>query len=296
MTRHLLAPRFVIRHPAFGPLHSPRVLTRIFSDVHYGDRASRVRRLAQLRPLLDGVAHLVLNGDTLDTRPGPRPDFTAEIRAEVLAFFPQHAPHVTLLTGNHDADLTPRHTLDLAGGAVFVTHGDILFDTIVPWGRDAALIGGKITAALATLPPKSRDQLDARLAVWRRVAAAIPQRHQSESRRLRYALHFLADTIWPPLRVLRVLRAWRDEPPRAAALVQRHRPRAKFVVLGHTHRTLVQRTADGVTVINTGAFCPPFGATVVDLSPGRLLVRRVEVRGSEFHAGAAVAEFPLAGA
>ena len=87
-------------------------LTRIFSDIHYGDRASRVRRLAQLRPLLAGVDHLVLNGDTLDTRPGPNPDHTAACRAEVLAFFGEHVPRTTFLTGNHDANFTSEHALD----------------------------------------------------------------------------------------------------------------------------------------------------------------------------------------
>ena len=42
-------------------------LIRIFSDLHYGDRSSRLRRLDQLSPLLDGISRLILNGDTLDT-------------------------------------------------------------------------------------------------------------------------------------------------------------------------------------------------------------------------------------
>jgi predicted phosphodiesterase len=269
-------------------------LIRIFSDIHYGDPASRVHRLAQLRPLLDGVFELVLNGDTLDTRPSPRPQFTAEIRAEVLAFFPAQVPRVTFVTGNHDPDLSAQSTLDLAGGQIFVTHGDILFDNIVPWGRDAPVIGEKISAGLAALPPPARGQLAERLAVWRRVAAEIPQRHQSKPRGLSYAIGFIADTAWPPLRVLRVLQAWREEPARAAELARRYRPKAKFVLLGHTHKPFVRHTPSGVTVLNTGAFCPPFGSHAIDLTPGRLTVRCIEERGGEFHAGAIVAEFSLA--
>ncbi|MBC7369402.1 MAG: hypothetical protein H7343_21760, partial [Undibacterium sp.] len=54
----MLRPR-----PAF--LVAPLVpgLTRILSDLHYGDRASRLLSLGQLRPLLDGPDHVVLNGD-----------------------------------------------------------------------------------------------------------------------------------------------------------------------------------------------------------------------------------------
>ena len=269
-------------------------LTRIFSDIHYGDRASRVRRLAQLRPLLAGVDHLVLNGDTLDTRPSPVPAHTAACRVEVLAFFTENTPRVTFLTGNHDADLTAEHALDLAGGAVFVTHGDILHDDIVPWGQDASMIRLRIAAALAALPAAERGQLAPRLAVWRRVAATIPQRHQSESHGFRYVMQFARDTVWPPARIWRVWRTWREETPRAAAFVMMHRPQAKYFVIGHTHRSGVWRAPAGIVVINTGSFCRPFGGCAVDLAGERVSVRRIVARGGEFHAGTVFAEFSLA--
>lgn len=271
----------------------PAELTRIISDIHYGDRASRVHRLGQLRPLLDGVTALVLNGDTLDTRLGPAPAHTAACRTAVLEFFPKHVPHVTFLTGNHDPDLSPHHALDLADGRVFATHGDIFYDNVVPWGRDAARIGGLISAALAAVPPSAREDLATRLAVWRRVAASIPQRHQSERRRLKYALHYAVDTVWPPFRVFRILQVWRTEAANAAAFLRRHRPAAKFVLLGHTHRPRVMQSAPGVIAINTGSFCPPLGTRAVDLTPDRITVRRVESRHGEFHPGAIVAEFAL---
>ena len=52
---------------------------------------------------------------------------------------------------------------------------------------------------------------------------------------------------------------------------------------------------DGVTVINTGAFCPPGGSYAVDLAAGKLTVRDIVRRGGEFRVGGIVAEFPLAG-
>lgn len=269
---------------------------RIVSDLHYGDRASRLRRLAQLRPLLGGVGELIVNGDLLDTRPGPDPRLTARLRAEAGVFTARDAPRFTLLTGNHDPDISGRHAVDLADGRVWVTHGDIAFEQIVPWGRDAAVIAGRIAAALVALSPATRENLDERLAVWRRVAGTIPQRHQSESHRLKYALRFAADTIWPPLRGLRILRAWRTHATRMVALARRHRPAARFIVVGHIHRPSIWRAPTGEVVINTGSFCPPFGGYAVELTSTRLIVRRVVERGGEFHPGGVVAEFPLAAA
>lgn len=271
----------------------PRELTRIFSDLHYGDLASRIGSLGHLRPLLEGVDHLVLNGDTLDTRPGAVPAHTARCRAEVLAFFPAETPRATLLTGNHDADLTDDHCLDLAGGRVFATHGDIFYDDLVPWSRDVPSIRPQITAGLAALPPAARDTLAARFAVWRQVAAAIPQRHQSETRGLRYLQNFARDTIWPPARAWRILRTWRREATVATAFARTHRPAAKFVLIGHTHRPGVVQAPGGVHVINTGSFCRPLGGWLADVTADRLVVRRIAVRRGEFRPGDVVAEFSL---
>jgi predicted phosphodiesterase len=269
-------------------------LIRILSDLHFGERVSRVRRLAQLNPLLDGVTHLVLNGDTLDTRPGPDPAHTATCREAVAGFFRRRVATTTFITGNHDADFSPHHYLELGAGMVFVIHGDVLFDDIVPWSRDAPLAGRRIAEELAGLPEALRGNLDQRMAVFRRVALSIPQRHQSEARGVAYTLRYLADTVWPPHRIWRILDAWREMPRRAAEVARRHRPGVRFVLTGHVHRPGIWRAPGDIMVINTGSYSPPLGTYAVDLSAGRLTVRRVDQRSGEFHPGPVVAEFPLA--
>jgi hypothetical protein len=194
----------------------PRELIRIISDLHYGDHASRVDRLAQLRPLFDGVSHLVLNGDTLDTRPGPRPAHTAECRAQVTEFFPAGVPRASFLTAITTPTSPPLHHLDLGNGNVFVTHGDIFFDDIVPWSQDATLMRRAHREGLNATPVALHHHLETRFNLFRRVAASIPQRHQSERNKLKFALHYIADTVWPPTRMFRVVQAWRLAPQRAA--------------------------------------------------------------------------------
>ena len=65
-------------------------------------------------------------------------------------------------------------------------------------------------------------------------------------------------------------------------------------MIGHTHRPGAWDTAAGVVVINTGSFCRPLGALVVDLKPGRLALRRVRSQHGEFHPGPVIREFALA--
>ncbi|HVU23162.1 MAG TPA: metallophosphoesterase family protein [Opitutus sp.] len=272
-----------------------RPIARIFSDLHYGDRASKLTRLDALAPLLDGADRIILNGDTIDTRPSRDPAATAALRAEVAGFFGRLTTPVTFIPGNHDPDISPLHSIEFAAGRVFVTHGDILFASLVPWGRDAAAARAKVAAELAALPPHSRELLDARLAAAHRAAATIPQRHQAERHGLKYFLGFIGDTIWPPWRMFFILRAWRETPARAARLVRRFRLPAKFFVMGHTHRFGVTRTLGGLVVVNTGSFTPPGPAGFVDLTPDRLIVRRIVARHGEFHPGPILAEFALAG-
>jgi predicted phosphodiesterase len=269
-------------------------LTRIISDVHFGDRSSQVGSLAQLAPLLAGVDRLVVNGDMLDTRDGPNPSHTEACRAEVRHFVASAGVPITFLTGNHDPDFSETHTLDLAGGRVFVIHGDIIFDEITPWGHDAEPIRRKVRAALAALPPGADQVLAERIRVFRRVAASIPQRHQAERHPIKYVYRFVTDTVWPPHSALSMLRAWRDAPGLAAALARQHRPRAGFVVTGHTHRPGVWTGPGGVAVINTGSFSLPFGARTVDVTDRRLVVRRIVRKRGQFVPGPVVAEFTLA--
>ena len=269
-------------------------LTRIISDLHFGEHACRIGRLPQLSPLLEGVTHAVLNGDSLDTRPGPRPAHTSETREAVRAFFSREVADTTFLTGNHDADFSDRHFLDLARGAVFITHGDVFFDDMVPWSQDAPHIRRLLAAEFKARPAHLRHDLAHRLAAFRRVAIQVPQRHQSETNRLKYALHYLVDTVWPPQRMLRVVHTWHIAPRLAMEHTQRHRPRAHFVISGHTHRPGIWRGRNGLVAINTGSFCPPLRGQCVDLTDTTLTVRPVEYRRGEARPGAPIAEFPLA--
>ena len=269
-------------------------MIRIFSDLHYGDRASRVHSLAQLAPLLDGPSQVIVNGDSLDTRQGPDPQRTAELREEILNFFGRSHPQTRLMTGNHDPDISALHALDFTSHRVFVTHGDVLFEDIVPWGRDVPSIRASLAAARAALTAAEYRVLETRLILFRRICAALPQRHQVERNRWKYLRSFAADTFWPPLRLVHILRAWREAPRRATALIGVHRPDARFAIVGHVHRPGVWHSPQGRIAINTGSFCPPLGACLVDLAPDRLIVRRIKLRRGSFHPGTVQAEFALA--
>jgi len=252
-----------------------------------------VRALGQLRPLLEGADLFVLNGDTLDTRTGGDAARTDRLRREVQGFFASCGTPVAFLTGNHDPELDGRHSMEFEDGRVLVTHGDVLFEDIVPWSGEGELIRHKVREAVAALPPDGSAGLDGLLGAFKSVEASIPQRHQSETNPLRYAIRLANDTVWPPRHAIRMIRAWREAPVRASALARKHRPKARCVVVGHTHKPGVWRYPGGFSVVNTGSFSRPFGAFTAEVTPGMVRVRRVESRRGEFHPGRTVAEIPL---
>lgn len=264
-------------------------LTRILSDLHFGDERSRLRDLAALSPLLEGVDTLVLNGDCCHTQAGAVPAQVAALRA----FFNHCQPRVVMVTGNHDPDISPRHELALEAGRVWVTHGDVLFDSIAPWCHLRAEILRRLVPIRRRHAPEDWLRVATRLGMIREACLGLPceQLPVLHSRLQRLAR--LARDLFPPQRALAMLHTWAVAPGRAARLAAAQRPAAQVVVIGHVHYPGVWRRA-GRTVINTGAFCPPLGALLVDLTSGRVLVRQVAGREGAFHPGRVVADFALA--
>lgn len=265
---------------------------RILSDLHYGEETSRVRSLEQLAPLLADPAQIVLNGDSVETRflaPRGRANPSA-VLATFRAFLAAHAGRVHALTGNHDPDLSDRHHADLADGRVLVTHGDTLFPELAPWGWEAELHRAEQAWRLAALPEAVRSDWETRLHICKAANLAVARR---APRHVICGDHpLLRQRLRALLRFHRILRAWREEPDRAAALVTAFRPHARVVVLGHTHRPGVWRRG-ALWIVNTGAFMPPFAPRCVDLEADRVLVRRITARGGAFHPGPVVAAIAL---
>ncbi len=264
---------------------------RIFSDLHFGDARSRLGDPAMLAPLLQGADEVVLNGDTVDTQIPGRPSGWEEI-AEYLS---RAGPRPTYLTGNHDPDLAAPAELSLADGRVWVTHGDVFYEAIAPWSHHAGDLRRRLAALRAEVTEADWARVETRLRLNRVASLALPGLLDVTRRGPAAKAARLARTLFPPTRIIAMVRAWRDTPALAGAVARAERPAARVVVLGHTHYPGVWNApgAPGLTVINTGSFSRPFGGLFVELAGGRLQVRRiVETRG-EFRPGRLVAERDL---
>ena len=82
---------------------------------------------------------------------------------------------------------------------------------------------------------------------------------------------------------------WSNRPKQ---MLERYRPEAQVLVVGHTHRTFVSHR-NGKTLINTGAFLPLSKAYAVDIEGETVCVRRVIQRDGDFVLGKEVATVRL---
>ncbi|HEY0943990.1 MAG TPA: metallophosphoesterase [Opitutaceae bacterium] len=265
-------------------------MLRILSDLHLYDAATRVRDLTQLEPLLAGVRTLVINGDSCDTCHGTTPAQVAALQR----FFRERVPDVIFITGNHDPDISDTHELMLAGGRLWLAHGDVCFDDIAPWSRNQPELWRHVQQQLQANPSADYREIAIRHRIARAAARAVGREFNPSEIAFSAKLARTWRTFFPPRQPLAMLRAWRELPARAAALAVAQRPSARLVVTGHIHYPGVWTTPTGPTVVNTGSFCRPLGGCAVDLLDDVVQVRRIVARDGQFHPGRAVAEIPLA--
>ncbi len=273
------------------PMPEPRI--RIFSDIHFGDPSSAVRDLDALRPLFGDADRIILNGDTLDTVTPQTGGHLVAVRAFVAR---NDLPPITLLTGNHDPDITDQAELSLRDGRVWVTHGDVLFNHIAPWSRHAEELKRRLDALARDIPAEELDRIETRLRLNRRASHDLPEPPDFFNTHPLAGLSRLVRTLFPPRRLVAMLRAWREAPRRAADLARAHRPDARLVVMGHTHHPGVWRPhgPDGVVVVNTGSFSRPFGGAFVELCGDDVRVTRIRRGRDGFSAGRVLAHLDLA--
>jgi UDP-2,3-diacylglucosamine pyrophosphatase LpxH len=245
--------------------------TLIISDTHLG-RPDGARSADALRPLWLGCRRLIVNGDVAEVH---HPRHWAAASRQVLRLqdlCEADGVALTLLSGNHDPFLSDIRHLHLAGGRVFVTHGDVFHPALEPWSPDAGRLRRAVEEALAMLDPAERTGLEARLAA---------AQHASHLRwlemRERAPRSALLGMLLRPWLIVPVLHHWRVFPRVAAAFAARHAPEATHVILGHTHRPGIHPIG-GRVVINTGCFGFPPRPRAVSLEGDMLHVWRVRRR------------------
>jgi UDP-2,3-diacylglucosamine pyrophosphatase LpxH len=270
-----------------GPLEEP---IRIVSDLHFGHPASIIDQPSQLIPLLAEAKTVIFNGDTVELRylKGRRVGMhNAGLMRDTCR---EAGVRPIFINGNHDPILSELCHVDLADGAVLVTHGDLLFHDISPWSHESEIIGEAHSRELASLDEDAFLDFEKRLKASKRAALSIELRKSRLHRDNLSAIRTVLRECWPPWRPLQIFHSWAVTPAKAEALARVFRPRARFILIGHTHFSGCFRRGPRM-IINTGSFLPLSGRMTVDLHGGKLIVRPIVHERGFFKAGAPLMEF-----
>lgn len=264
----------------------------ILSDLHLGHHASRIKHPEQLAPMLHGPGSVIFNGDTAEMRnPQDRP-VGRKLAADLARVCHQAGRKAFFVNGNHDPSVSSTNHLDLAQGAILVTHGDILFLGVAPWSRDARHYLNKHRQILDRLGPDDFTDFEKRLLASKRTAIELEMIEGPLTRGHLPGFRLFIRQLWPPWRPFMILKAWCEIPGRSANLARVFRPQARFVIVGHTHYPGAWKVAPRV-IINTGSFVPYFGACVAIIESGRLEVRQVKSFKRKFVVGKRTAHFAI---
>lgn len=266
---------------------------RIVSDLHVGHKASVIETLQALRPLAEGVDWLVFNGDTLELKYGDldsghynAPKQKKLFEEEISSWGCQ----TTIITGNHDPEISNNHSLNILGGEVFITHGDGLFRDIAPWSSNIE----NLRLCAQKIDPLATGETEADLHAYLQLHKdATLQAHELDddyNPTLWGMLKIFVHQAWPPTTPFRILKCWREVPDRAVSLCSRFSLTPKFIVVGHTHNPGIWKRGEQ-TIINLGSYFPWPGARCIDIENGTLSVRKISKSKNDIRIGSSVASF-----
>lgn len=262
----------------------------VISDLHIGHPASLVRDIEQVAPLFKDFATVVFNGDTVEmlTRQN-RKHALRQIESIGRTCLEQGATPI-YINGNHDPMISSANHLDFYNDAVLVTHGDILFHELAPWGREADIMGREHTRILRRLDRDALRDFEQRLFAVREASIVLAMHELNYPQGKMAKLLTVLQESWPPWRVFRIIHYWMQTPHRAAMLSHIFRPFARYLLIGHTHYAGIWE-CEKRTIINTGAFLPLSGRLAALLEPQKLTIRKIVQRKGKFVLGRKKAEF-----
>lgn len=254
----------------------------VLSDLHLGHPASNLKDPLALAPLLGPARTAIFNGDSCELLSRRRREESTRLLTRLMEMCESRGVKPVFITGNHDPRISSLHHLDLFGAKVFLTHGDILHPMVAPWSKEGPPMGEERHRLLAGRPEPER--LDNSLLLTKRVTLVAAIYHAPVRHSLAARAEMFGRFIIRPSRILQTLEYWASVAHRSHAIKTRHRPRAKLMLIGHTHRAGVWMSED-YTLVNTGAFQPLARPLAIHLDERRAIVHQVRSRAGQFVLG-----------
>jgi predicted phosphodiesterase len=248
----------------------------ILSDTHLGRERCAALSAEALRPLWRDAAHLVVNGDLAEIHHRDHWTRAAQETLRIFDLCEEDGVALTVLSGNHDPYISDIRHLILRNGQIFITHGDVLHPAVAPWSPAAGRIRIAHKKAISALEGEQRSHLEAILSASQFASHAEWDQLEEEA-----SHSSVLGMLVRPWAIAQVFHYWWRFPRMAANFVAAHEPRARFAIMGHTHRPGIWGL-NGLTIINTGSFGFPGTPRAVTIEDDELCVWRVLCDGKEY--------------
>ncbi|MEM8739095.1 MAG: metallophosphoesterase family protein [Planctomycetota bacterium] len=252
----------------------------VLSDLHMGRVGRGAGSADAVRGLWRGAERVVLNGDTAETRNKRRRDEAHRRVEELKRAAAEDGVELVLVAGNHDPNVSEVDWVELCGGAVVATHGDILHLAVAPWSDVDGRLEGESREALAGLGATAQGaDLATRAEAIKRASArhwrkTMQGRYEKRERGVagRWAVKAQKASL--------VLYYWWAMPRRAMRFAEAEFSECAVFVFGHIHRPGVwvdraARGGRGRVVLNTGAFRLPKRPRAVVIEGGEAAMYKV---------------------
>jgi UDP-2,3-diacylglucosamine pyrophosphatase LpxH len=250
---------------------------RIFSDLHLGHKASRIKKVESLRPLFAGVGTAIFNGDTWEELVPEWREKSAAMLHELRELLQTEGCEAIFLPGNHDPSWDGAGYLDFEKRKILITHGDALLRDGAPWKREM-LAHQDVIEELWAQHPEARDHLHERLKLARAIAKALPTQHNRDGASL---FSRALDAAFPTKRACMMLSAWWQQAKLGAKFCENYCPETEILICGHFHRYGI-RQSRGIISVNTGSFVVPGSAGFVEWNERILSFHKIAEDGKTF--------------
>ncbi|MEM6394304.1 MAG: metallophosphoesterase [Planctomycetota bacterium] len=271
----------------------------ILSDLHLGRPGQGAVSADALRPLWYDTDELIINGDAAELADHSCQGQAARQLLRLQDLAEADGVRLTYLAGNHDPLITDRRFLRLADRRVFITHGDMLHDTISPWSEHAARLKALHADAYAALQRTARHEgsqgdpasaglspadasFDQHAAVVAHTAAMKWQEIADSSGQPKPKASRLQMKVRKARKAAAVAWYWHTLPRAAKAFARRYAPESRFFLFGHIHRAGVwlDRTDPHHHrfIINTGSFHYPRNPHAVRIANHELAFHRIQFK------------------
>lgn len=240
---------------------------RFVSDWHLGHPASQVKKISQVERYLDGIGTLVMVGDGREELVEGWRDQADQLWQDLQAACMKRGVTFVALTGNHDPGASEEGWLKLEEGRIFVTHGDMIYETSSPWSRE---LFSKREAVQELLDSRDCSSVSERWQCAREVGLLL----RPDAKMAPNLLGYLKLALWPPGRLLEIGKVWTGFAREGDLFLKRFAPEAEVLVCGHFHRPGQFQLQDRV-VWNTGSLMKMSKGLALDYDGHSLSASRI---------------------